>query len=230
MENNNQTKTLMPIVELFKKSFDVYQKKVWTLAGLALFSLVGFVVLLPFAAAAFFVNYKMFTKGQFDLVSILIGVLLMLIGILLCIVLSLWAKVALFYAVKEHDINFKKALSIAWPQMGSFFWVGFLHVLAVLGGFILFVIPGIIFSVWFIFSDYIFVWDGIKGTGALKRSKQLVKGIWWPVFLRFLTIAIILFLISSIKFFGPFINLFFIAPFAIVYMMSLYEDVKSVKG
>lgn len=54
-------------------------------------------------------------------------------------------------------------------------------VLITLGLFI-FVIPGILFSIWFFFSTYSAVLDEKKGVAALKYSKSLVNNRWWDVF------------------------------------------------
>ncbi|MFA5937245.1 MAG: hypothetical protein WC822_05230, partial [Candidatus Paceibacterota bacterium] len=59
-----------------------------------------------------------------------------------------------------------------------------LNGLAILGGFILLVIPGIIFSIWFSFTTYAVVLDNARGTAALSASKKLVVGRWWAVLVR----------------------------------------------
>lgn len=222
--------TLLPIIDLFKKSFDVYVKKVWLLASTVLFSFLGFFVFLPFAITAFFISYKPFSNSNFDINIILFDILLALLGIFFAIILGLWSQTATLYAVKEGSITFKNLLTMAWPKIGSLFWVALLTALAVLGGFILFVIPGIIFSVWFCFSGFVFVAENLRGASALKKSRDLVKGYWWPVFGRLVVIGIVAGLISSIETFGPIINIFFMVPFATVFEYLLYQDLKRVKG
>jgi len=49
---------------------------------------------------------------------------------------------------------------------------------------ILLIIPGIIFAVWFSFGNYILILGDAKGVNALKTSKALVKGYFWPVLWR----------------------------------------------
>jgi hypothetical protein len=56
-----------------------------------------------------------------------------------------------------------------------------LTVLAVIGGFILFIIPGFIVLVTLYFSQYIYVVEGKRGMSALVRSRALVKGHWFEV-------------------------------------------------
>ena len=220
---------LLPVVELFKKSFDVYLKKVWTLAGLALFSFLGLVIILPFVIAALAISYGPFSRQEFNINLILVDILLVLVGIFLAIIPGLWSQAAMFFAAREDGVNFKKSLSIAWPKIGSFFWVSLLVGLAVLGGFILFFIPGVIFCVWFCLSIFVFVSEDLKGTAALKRSKQLVKGYWWPVFGRILLIALVSIVISLLKPIGPIVNIFFTGPFVVIFEYMLYQDLKRAK-
>jgi hypothetical protein len=223
-------KTLIPIIELFKKSFDEYIKQVWNLAGIMLFGCLGMVALLPFMLVVFLISFSAFSIRHFSITLILVDVLFILIGTFFAIIIGLWSRVALFCAVKNNALNIKQILISAWPKIASFFWISLLAGLAVMGGFILFVIPGIIFAVWFGFSIYVFIFDGIKGSSALKKSKELVKGYWWPVFARFLVIWIVAMLISWIKGLGPIINVFFVIPFCAVYLKVLYEDLKIVKN
>lgn len=51
-----------------------------------------------------------------------------------------------------------------------------LTVLAVLGGFILLIIPGLVFVVWFLLSTEVAVLEGIAGPKAMGRSRQLMRG------------------------------------------------------
>jgi len=221
---------LLPIVELFKKSFNNYWKKIWTLAGIMLFSLLGFLAMIPFALTLLITSLGRPVGSNPSLTLILVYFLFALIGIFFCILFGLWSQVAIYCSVNEQSVGVKQSLAISWKKLASFFWVSFLSGLAVLGGYILFIIPGIIFSVWFTFSVFVFICEGLKGTSALKRSKQLVQGYWWPIFGRIVVLGIITLLISWIKFFGPILNIFFMAPFSIVYMYTLYKDLVAVKG
>ena len=220
---------LLPVMELFEKSFGIYKQKVWQMAGLVLFGFVGALLFLPLALIGLFINYEPISHSDFNITIILIGVFLVLIDVLAFVIFALWARVALFCMVKDINLTIKESLNLSWSKIGSFFWISFLVGLATAGGLILLIIPGIIFSIWFVFSLFIYLKEGTKGTGALKRSKQLVAGYWWPIFGRLLVIGIVATLLSWIKFFGPIINIFFVMPYTIVFMYALYEDLKRVK-
>ena len=47
-----------------------------------------------------------------------------------------------------------------------------------MGGFVFFIVPGVIFSIWLSFSVLILIVENEKGTNALVRSKEYVKGRW----------------------------------------------------
>ncbi|MFA6427131.1 MAG: hypothetical protein WCW16_01640 [Candidatus Magasanikbacteria bacterium] len=69
--------------------------------------------------------------------------------------------------------------------------VAILTGLATLGGFLLLIIPGIIFGIWFAFSFQALVIDDKHGTDALKTSKHLVHARWFGVFWRLFLPALV---------------------------------------
>ncbi len=68
--------------------------------------------------------------------------------------------------------SYSHALRILFPLLGT--WI--LQTLAIIGGFILFIVPGIIFTFWFALSSHAVVIGGESGRAALSRSKKLMKG------------------------------------------------------
>jgi len=218
---------LMPIDVLFKKSFDLYKKFLWVfviLAALHIAIMVGCVIVLalPFLL--------LFFKQTIALV--IVAFLLALAVVVSATILSLWVKVSFFVLLKEKDTPLKarQAMAKGWPLVWSYLWVSFLVGLAVGLGTLLLIIPGIIFAVWFTFSVYILVFEGQKGTQALRRSRELVKGYWWPVFGRLCLMFGIAFLVSRIPSIGFVLNMLFVTPFVLVYHYYLYEDLKNIQS
>ena len=84
------------------------------------------------------------------------------------------------------------ALKQGVSRYGPLLWTTILMFLAIMGGFILLIIPGIYFSIWFGLSQHVTVLEGISGPAALGRSKQLVH----PKRGAFLLLCIILLVIS----------------------------------
>lgn len=68
------------------------------------------------------------------------------------------------------------------PVIGQVVLVVALYTLAVMGGFVLLVIPGIWLAVRLYFGAQAAVVESRKGRDALRRSAQLVDGMWWRVF------------------------------------------------
>jgi hypothetical protein len=68
--------------------------------------------------------------------------------------------------------SIRRAFSILLPLI----WTWILLYLAVLGGTMLFIIPGILCLFWFALATQVVVVEGISGFAALKRSKALMKG------------------------------------------------------
>lgn len=222
---SNFRKPLLPISDVFKQSFEIYFKKIWLLIKLIFFSFLSFAVFIPFGIAGFLISYGPLKNNNVTINLILADALLLLLPLSAAIIIGIWSQAAMLFAVKD-DISAKEALAISWDKMGSFFWVGFLTWVIVFVGFIAFIIPGIIFSVWFIFAVFEFVCEDVKGLQALKNSKNLVKGNWWSIFVRFAIIMLISILISGAKGLGPIINTFFVAPFSLVYIYVIYRDLK----
>ncbi len=87
----------------------------------------------------------------------------------------------------EPKVGIKQVIPTFWPVV----WTIILSAIAILCGFILFIIPGIIFSIWFSFSIYATLFDGQKGGAALKASKHLVQGRWFAVLWRLVAPAFV---------------------------------------
>ena len=75
--------------------------------------------------------------------------------------------------------NISEALKWSRQHFWSFLCVYVLVSLVVLGGYVLFLIPGIIAAFTLYFAVYIAVFEEVKGEQALIRSRKLVKGKWW---------------------------------------------------
>lgn len=68
--------------------------------------------------------------------------------------------------------SFSRAVKLIIPLLITNILVG----LAVFGGLILLIIPGLIFAFWFALSNHVVILEDISGPKALGRSRQLMKG------------------------------------------------------
>lgn len=218
------------VFDLLKKAFELYKQKFASFAILAVLSMAIFLAIIPFAAtfliAALISNPGIFS-GEFNVgIPLLVfGILLGLAAITVIAVLSLWVFTASLVVVKSKDkITLEEAFKIAWQMLPSLFFINLLYGLAVLAGFLLLVIPAIIFGIWFSLSTYIFVVEGIRGKEALKKSRQLVKGNWWPIFGRFAILFVAGIITSNLNFIGFLIDMFFLYPYSLVFGYLIYQE------
>jgi hypothetical protein len=97
------------------------------------------------------------------------------------------------YMGERPDVG--RAFATARGRMWSVLLVVFLSGLATVGGFILLIIPGIIFYTRFLFSPAVVVLEGTRGREAMRRSWRLVKGrtgkIFLTIFLAGLLVGVI---------------------------------------
>lgn len=87
----------------------------------------------------------------------------------------------------SFDSAWRHSLRRALPLIGT----TLLYSLAMMVGFILCVIPGILFMLWFIFYAQTVMLEGSSGSSALSRSKALMKGNLGKAFVLMLLISII---------------------------------------
>jgi hypothetical protein len=97
-----------------------------------------------------------------------------------------------------RDLQMDESYRYGLAHLGSIILVGLLEGLAVLAGFILLVIPGIIVLTRLWVSIPALVIEDRRGREALKRSWNLVKGFSWPVFGTILVAGILTALFSSL--------------------------------
>lgn len=111
------------------------------------------------------------------------------IALLVATIVGLWITIAFIRATAttilgKKPAEIKKEMQgvkhLIWPTI----WVSFVVGLIILGGTVLFIIPGIIFSIWFSFVVYAIVLEEHTSTNAIKDSKAIVQGRWWAVFWR----------------------------------------------
>jgi len=226
----------LPIVEnLLKRTFSVYKARLGTFVGLVFFSFI----------------LGIFTSLLSNIIPGFVGTLFSFIIRIASIFVTFWLSASLIFAIKDREekIGIIESLRRGWQKIISFAWVSILASFITWGGYMLFVIPGIIFSIWFTFSTYVLVSEDLRGMNALFRSKQLVAGYWWKILWRFFVLLVIflififlflaifslgimtdslVFLILSFLFLTLF--LLFASPFAAVFNFLLYEDLKKQKA
>jgi hypothetical protein len=75
---------------------------------------------------------------------------------------------------------YREAIALA----PAFFWILILQLIAVVVGFVLLVIPGLLAMVWLYFAQYALVFDGRRSWPALFYSRDLMRGRFFKVAVR----------------------------------------------
>jgi hypothetical protein len=203
MESTIAAAGMVPITDLFAKTWRVFKERWRVLIGLSLIqALVTVVVMgLIFAAvlgsavgfdwrALLGGNEQVFQQIGSQLESggwnVLFGAaaLAMVLGVL---IYSLFTG-ALLYAVYRQSATIMESLSFGWRKLLSLFLATLLLVILIGAGFIAFIIPGIYLAVTLGFALYILVAEDTLALAAIKKSWLLVRGYWWAVFARFLQV------------------------------------------
>lgn len=91
--------------------------------------------------------------------------------------------------IRDQDMKLPDAVKIAFQKFGKVIKTNILMFIIICGLFLLLIIPGVIWSVYYIFVLYIVVLRNRELKNALNYSKLLVRGSWWKVF--FINIIII---------------------------------------
>ncbi len=89
-------------------------------------------------------------------------------------------RIGLFASIGE-------GFSKAWPL----FWVMILFHAITTTGFILFIVPGIILSVYLLFAPFTIYDTRFRGINAIAASYRYVKGRWWSVFIRLVLMGLV---------------------------------------
>ncbi len=213
--------SLTDIGELFRQSWELFKKRFATLVLLYLLTLVA--VFIPVAVAT---GLSFFMSGIVGVAALFIMVPL---GVLVGIGCALWCYGGFLCAVVDDTLTLENALSRGKGLILPLAWVFLLIGFIVTGGYLLFIIPGILFTVWFFFAQFVLTGEGVRGMEALLKSREYVRGQWVDVALRLLLIWAVSIVVGAVPFFGPILSLIFF-PFVMIFHYLIYRDLRAIKG
>lgn len=231
---------------LLEKSYELYKSGFKKFVGMLLVPILGavplVVLLMLWAGLAFFLQ----GRGM-SIINIIMG-LLGIFSVVFIIVVAVIAQAGLYILVRDASKNlsikqaFLEGKKVAW----KFFIVSFATGIFAFLWMLLLIVPGIWAAINYSFALWIFLYEGISGTDALKRSKELIKGYWWAIFGRLIFVYVLFFAIIVIP--GIIIEMFpnsgilseawglasnvmsfLFTPFAIIYTCFMYWDLKKAK-
>ncbi|MEK7550281.1 MAG: hypothetical protein AAB535_00645 [Patescibacteria group bacterium] len=148
--------------------------------------------------------------------------------------IGIWVQASSYEAVKrvvgggvfEFKDTYKTSLKYLW----KFFLTSFIVGLIVIGGLILLIIPGVIFSIWYAFALWGTVDKGYGISESLRQSKNLTKGKFWKIVGQ-ISVLVLFTLIVQIGFsflpkVGTLITTIFGGLFLLPYYL-LYRDLQT---
>jgi len=219
---------LPPVIDLFSRTWQVYKKRVWVLLAIYLLTVIIPVAVVGIAAAILVPMLAMLGS---------VGGLFYLLGFGLVVAISLLFTTglgAMLFAVVDETLGIGGAISRGWQKVWSYGWLLFLLGLITTGGFLLLVIPGLLFMTWFLFAQYILAEEDERGMSALLKSRAYVGGdYFWGVLLRLLvlwvTVSLVSFVLGLIPLLGGLLQLL-LFPFTLIYPYLIFTDIKRARG
>jgi hypothetical protein len=170
---------LLSVSEILKHTFRLYVKNWRSILPYSALVFVPAAVLALLGVGSVYLSTILPTSDLVnDIVIFLLSIASWFIGY--------WAMLGLALATKDMleglpIPTWRQGLSATGNMVLPILWVSFLTSLIVGLWTLLLIIPGIIFSMYYVFSGYSVLFDGKRGLEALRFSKSMVKGRWWSV-------------------------------------------------
>jgi hypothetical protein len=105
-----------------------------------------------------------------------------------------------FLSNKKASFSFGEIGKIFLPALA----ITVLVALITLGGFLFFIVPGVIFMVWYAFAIYLVILEKKSGLKVLSESRALSRNRFWPIFGRLVVPGIFWAIISYLVMAGIF--------------------------
>jgi|GEM_PF-906978 len=215
---------LTGIGPLLSNTWALFCRRGWELLGIYLLALA--LICIPLTLAALLLPSLVMNNKPLAWSCLILGIGYGLFG-------SIWLTAAMFHHIVDPHLDMRSAFARSRNNIAGFFWLMLLLGIIITGASFLLLVPGLIFMVWFFFSQYILAEEKIGGLAALEASRRLVQGHGWEVFGRFLLLLLISIAVSALTsrlpVVGGFVNLAFtllLTPFSLLYYYLIYQDLK----
>jgi Tfp pilus assembly protein PilE len=229
---------------IFGQAWAIYKQRLGTFLGVMAIPMLIMIVLLAIVAGGGLLGVSLLSS-KFAAGGIGLLILLAILFLVIIFISQAWGQTALLYAIKDSQerIGVIESYRRGWHKIFSYWWVTLLAGFITMGGFLLLIVPGIIFAVWFSLAMFILIAEDLKGMNALLKSREYVKGKWGGIFWRFFFIGAISLIISLVPIlifsllkipFGSEISRFviglFLTPLVMTYSFLVYSNLKALKG
>lgn len=191
----------------FGQAWKLFESRLGVVIGITLLSIAIGIVLIGIGVGILLAagltigsitSIALLSEIIFGSTSLLVTLIIVafVIGLALS-VLSVWSQLAAMFAFKDADqrIGVIESYRRSWRVLLSYWWIMILTGIIMTSGFLLFIIPGILFAVWFSFAGFILICEKEKGLRALFKSKEYVRGYWWNILWNFIFIGLVYLLV-----------------------------------
>lgn len=230
---------------LIGEAFELYKELFVKLITLGFLSLLAIAPLYLAVGGSIALVGANFAVAKFTIYAI--AGILILAGLIVSVYSGAAVQAAILLLFKNGNSSIKELFERGQKIALGYIVVALLTALIVFGWTLLLVIPGIIFSIYYSYSQFAYVYEGKTGMQALRRSKQLVTNHWWSVLLRmlvvgglFAVVSLVFDMVSQVMTEGT--NLFILwnflsvvvrfvlSPFITIYTFLIFEDLVRIKG
>ncbi len=216
----NEKAKLISVGELFRQSWSIYRERFQVILGI-------FAVPIILVALGTILSEANISKTAGDIISFIGGIIYFI------------AELAFIYQLRDQA-GANDSYRNAFRNILPYIWLTILPGLIILGGFVMFIVPGIIFIIWLLFPLYVFVFENQRGMNAVLRSKEYIQGNWWQVFGRILALFVAILIIYYLPValtsdsvvisngIAGLLELIFV-PVSIIYFYLMYQSSKQMK-
>jgi hypothetical protein len=184
----------------------IYTKHAWTLFKLVAFlvapgQLIGAFISTSAASPAVARgpgNRILFANPSDLHTYIAATVVVSILGLIVTIIATAGCFKAVSDAYLGETPEVGTSLRYAFRRTGSLLWLTFITIVLVLLGFLACVIPGIWLWISWTVATPALLFEGRKGTKALRRSFNLIKGRWWRTLGALIVSFLIVLVVGSI--------------------------------
>jgi hypothetical protein len=125
-----------------------------------------------------------------------------LIILVLAYLASQLATGACFKAISgaylDEEATWQDSLRFGRSKLGSLVWLSFLMAVCLIPAVLLCVLPAVYLWVAWAVAAPVLLLEDLRGWGAMKRSRSLVKGRFWPTFAVLVLVAVVTFIVQLV--------------------------------
>lgn len=165
-----KTVALPGVLPMLQDSLEIYKDNFLTVAGYVTWLLIPYLGLMLL---------KFLPPEHWGTIAGMIILNLAQIALWLWVIVML-VSLARSWIVKR-PLDEEKAMINSWRLVLPLAAVAILQALILIGGLLVFIVPGLIFFVWYAFAQMAVILDKKRGFEALTQSRELSRGRFWLV-------------------------------------------------